>query len=473
VKRLFCVLLLLLSMAVLLPMTAFAQAGGPGTTIAHIVQPGETLFSIARRYGTTVDAITHVNGISDPRRIYVGQRLLIPATIEPPAAWVTHIVRPGETLQAIAGQYGAAWRTVALANRIVNPYLLGAGQVLQLPVNEERAIAGAIYAVQPGETLTGIAFRYGLSSQELAAANGLANPALLLPGQWLLIPGQRPAWMPTPFVSIDLSPLPVRQGQTVRIAVRTDRPVNLTGVLFDRPLRFAEEGGVYYALVGVHAFTEPGLYELTLTATDAEGEQAAVGVGLLVEEGAYGYERIDVPDSRSNLLDAALVVAERERMAEVQSTFSESRYWHGPLRQPVEAAISSYFGTRRSYEGGPYNSFHAGIDFNAGAGTAVRASADGVVVLAEPLTVRGNAIVIDHGWGLLTGYWHLSSIEVAVGQTVRAGDLIGRVGNTGLSTGAHLHWEVLVGGISVDGRQWLAPGYPWSDLDEAAGAATP
>lgn len=472
-KRLFCVLLVVLSMAAALPSAAHAQSGGPGTTIAHIVQPGETLFSIARSYGTTVDAITHVNGISDPRRIYVGQRLLIPATVEPPAAWVSHVVRPGETLQAIAGQYGTAWRTVALANRIVNPYLLAAGQVLQLPVEEQGTAAGAIHAVQPGETLTEIAWRYGLSSQELAAANRLANPALLVPGQWLLIPGQRPSWMPAPFESIELSPLPVQQGQTVRIAVRTDRPVSLTGALFDRPVRFVEEGGAYYALVGVHAFAEPGLYELTLTATDDGGSQAAVAVGLLVERGAYGYERIDVPDSRSNLLDATLIVAERERMAQAQSTFSESRYWHGPLRQPVEAAISSYFGTRRSYEGGPYNSFHAGVDFNAGAGTAVRASADGVVVLAEPLTVRGNAIVIDHGWGLLTGYWHLSSIDVAVGQAVRAGDVIGRVGNTGLSTGAHLHWEVFVGGISVDGRQWLAPSYPWSDLDEAAGAATP
>jgi murein DD-endopeptidase MepM/ murein hydrolase activator NlpD len=128
----------------------------------------------------------------------------------------------------------------------------------------------------------------------------------------------------------------------------------------------------------------------------------------------------------------------------------------------VEAAISSYYGTRRSYSGGPYNSFHGGVDFNAGMGTAVLAPADGVVVLADSLAVRGNAIVLDHGWGLLTGYWHLSSIDVVEGQEVQVGEMIGRVGNTGLSTGAHLHWEVWVGGISVDGRQWLSGGYPWA-----------
>ena len=93
------------------------------------------------------------------------------------------------------------------------------------------------------------------------------------------------------------------------------------------------------------------------------------------------------------------------------------------------------------------------------------APAAGTIVLAEPLTVRGNVVFIDHGWGLLTGYWHLSTIETEVGQQVAPGDLIGRVGNTGLSTGAHMHWEMWVGGISVDGLQWLDEFYPWSESE--------
>ncbi|HEC36002.1 MAG TPA: M23 family metallopeptidase [Anaerolineae bacterium] len=220
-------------------------------------------------------------------------------------------------------------------------------------------------------------------------------------------------------------------------------------------------------MAGVHAFTEPGLYELVLTATDGGGEQAVVSVGVVVEEGGYGYERIDVPPGRTNLLDPALIQAERERLAEVRYLFTPARRWHGPFLQPVEAAISSYFGTRRSYNGGPYNSYHAGVDFNAGMGAPVHAAADGTVVLAESLTVRGNAVVLDHGWGVLTGYWHLSNIEVTVGQELQAGDVIGRVGSTGLSTGAHLHWEVWVGGVSVDGLQWLGATYPWADPERA------
>jgi murein DD-endopeptidase MepM/ murein hydrolase activator NlpD len=69
--------------------------------------------------------------------------------------------------------------------------------------------------------------------------------------------------------------------------------------------------------------------------------------------------------------------------------------------------------------------------------------------------VRGNAILIDHGWGVVTGYWHLSRIDVTVGQRVTQGQPIGAIGNTGLSTGPHLHWEMWVNGTAVSALQWL------------------
>jgi murein DD-endopeptidase MepM/ murein hydrolase activator NlpD len=457
-------LLLVFAAVLVLPAPAAAQSGGPGQPMVHIVQRGETLFSIARRYGTTVDAITHANSIADPRQIFVGQRILISGSMGPSDSWSVHVVRPGETLEVVAGQYGLPWRTVALVNRVLNPHLLSAGQVLRLPVGEDGPRSGALHTVQPGETLAGISFHYGVGLWELATANAIANPALVLRGQRLLIPGERPAWMPAPFEAVEMEPLPVRQGQTVRVRVRTSEPVFLEGALFEHPLQFSAEDGIYSALAGVHAFAEPGLYELELVATNAAGEQATASAGVVVDEGGYGYERIDVPPSRTQLLDAELVAAEQARLEEVQNLFTPARRWQGSFLRPVEAAVSSYYGTRRSYEGGPYNSYHAGVDFNAGQGTPVHAPAAGTVVLAEPLTVRGNAVVLDHGWGVLTGYWHLSTIEAAAGQEVQVGDVIGKVGSTGLSTGSHLHWEFWVGGVSVDGLQWLSPAYPWPDL---------
>ncbi|MGB9871571.1 MAG: LysM peptidoglycan-binding domain-containing protein [Anaerolineae bacterium] len=451
---------------VVFPLPVRAQSGGPGETASsppfqeHVVAAGETLFSIARRYGTTVDAIAHANSIPDPRQIFVGQRLVIPGLLGPVDTWTAHIVRPGETLTGIARQYGLDWRTIALANHLVNPTLLTAGQVVRIPTGREVA-TGALHAVQPGETLLHVAFRYGVSFWDLLKANWTDRPPVALAGQWLLVPGARPTGMPSPFRKIDVSPIPARQGDTLTVIVHTEKPVALEGRLFDRAVPFAEENGVYYAYVGVHAFTEPGLYEMTLTAT-ADGETATVAVAVRVEDGGYGYERIDVPPSRAGLLDARVIAAERDRLAQARALFTPQRYWRGPFRLPVDGAISSYFGTRRSYNGGPYNSYHEGVDFDVGAGAPVYVPADGVVVLAEPLAVRGNAVVIDHGWGVLTGYWHLSRIEVSVGQSVRAGDVIGRVGNTGLSTGAHLHWDFWVGGVNVNGLRWAAADGPWA-----------
>jgi murein DD-endopeptidase MepM/ murein hydrolase activator NlpD len=85
----------------------------------------------------------------------------------------------------------------------------------------------------------------------------------------------------------------------------------------------------------------------------------------------------------------------------------------------------------------------------------VVAAAAGVVALAEPLAVRGNAVIIDHGAGVLSGYYHLDRIVVNAGQTVAQGELIGEVGSTGLSTGSHLHWELRVGGVAVLPSEWV------------------
>ena len=86
--------------------------------------------------------------------------------------------------------------------------------------------------------------------------------------------------------------------------------------------------------------------------------------------------------------------------------------------------------------------------------------ARGRVVFAGPLEIRGNATIIDHGWGIYTGYWHQSEIRVQVGEIVEEGQIIGLVGNTGRSAGAHLHWEIWAGGVQVEPYDWLIELFP-------------
>jgi len=450
-----------------------AQSGGPlpGTTV-HIVQQGETLFSIARQYGLTIDAITHANGIPDPRQIYAGQRLVIPDGREDVnvEGTVPYVVQAGDALASIARHYNTTWQTLVQVNRLLSPNVIHAGQVIQVPsppssppMGGKEGGRGVVYIVRSDDTLLRIALRHGVSPWTLTAISHVANPALIYPGQELVVPGEGPGLLPGPFASVEVQPLPVTQGTTMVVAVHMTEPVTLQGRLLGQEVRFAEEGGIYYGLVGVHVLTEPGLYELELTAVDGGGRSTVITTGVVVEAGRFGYERIDVSASRTSLLDPAVIARDRERLDAMRHIFTPERLWTVPLQRPCVGSISAYFGSHRSYNGGPYTSYHSGVDFRAPTGTPVRAPAAGTVVLAEPLALWGNAVVIDHGWSVLTGYGHLSTIEVQMGQQVAPGDLIGKVGNTGLSTGSHLHWETWVGGNSVNGLQWLEELYPWPE----------
>jgi murein DD-endopeptidase MepM/ murein hydrolase activator NlpD len=169
-------------------------------------------------------------------------------------------------------------------------------------------------------------------------------------------------------------------------------------------------------------------------------------------------------------VDPAITGPEDELWNSLPLAITPERYWDGvfalPSALPAQYCLdtgecwSSRFGNRRSYNGGPYNAFHTGLDIIGQVGADIFAPAPGEVVFAGPLTVRGNATMIDHGWGIYTGYMHQSEIFVETGQRVETGDLIGLVGATGRVDGPHLHWEVWVNGVRVDPLDWLLSPYP-------------
>jgi len=151
------------------------------------VQWGDTLYSIAARFGTTVEALVQLNNLSDPHRLQVGQRLIIPGTPSEPAR--EHIVQPGENLFRIALRYGTTVEAIAAANRIVNPSFIRVGQRLVIPaVGEAPAGCTKVHVVQPGENLYRIALRYGTTAWDIAVANHLPNMNLIYAGQRLCIP---------------------------------------------------------------------------------------------------------------------------------------------------------------------------------------------------------------------------------------------------------------------------------------------
>ena len=139
----------------------------------------------------------------------------------------------------------------------------------------------------------------------------------------------------------------------------------------------------------------------------------------------------------------------------VQRVRSPERLWDGYFREPTQGVLTSTFGLLRSYNGADPTDYHSGLDFAAPRGTDVVAANAGIVAWTGETERRGRGVIIDHGHGVFSSYWHLAVVDATPGTPVAPGTIIGRVGNTGLSTGSHLHWEITVYGVPVDPLPWL------------------
>jgi LysM repeat protein len=170
----------------------------PGTGAIHVVAPGETLYRISLRYNTSVAELVQLNQLADPALIRVGQQLLVqvgtgstassPASTPNPAG--AYQVQAGDSLASIARRFNTTVNALVVANNIVNPNLVYQGQTLVVVGTPSAGASVRVHVVQPGDTLTAIASRYGMTYWALAHANDLASPHLIWAGQQLVIPGQ-------------------------------------------------------------------------------------------------------------------------------------------------------------------------------------------------------------------------------------------------------------------------------------------
>lgn len=182
-----------------------------------------------------------------------------------------------------------------------------------------------------------------------------------------------------------------------------------------------------------------------------------VPLPITIVSADYPVETLSVEPSKVTPPPEALERIERER-AEAQAIyehFTPIRYWSKPFIQPLDTFITSEYGSARTYNG-TLKSYHGGVDFRARTPTPVLASNDGIVVLAEDRYYAGGTIIIDHGEGMYTCYFHLSRFEVNVGDQVKQGDTIALSGETGRITGPHLHFGMMVYGIQSDPLDLIA-----------------
>jgi len=465
------ILIVFLGLALLLPAQMVkAQAGSPPTGPTYIIQPGDSLSSIASRFGISLADLMAANNVTDANNISAGAQVIIPGLEGISGLLITEIIGYGDTLQSLSRRNQVPEGFLRKLNHITSPSELYAGVGLVLPQKENFTPLSHRLTLAQGESLLEAAVRENSDPWTLSQINGLGGNATVLVGDILYTQADStettpPNGMPSAFEKVTVTPLPITQGGTAVITIQTQPGVTLGGIFVDKPLHFFPlEGGNFVALQGIHAMLDPGPYPLKLEATLPDGTTQGFEQMVILQSGNYPNDPLLVVEPET--IDPAATEPELAQLIALTAPATPQKYWEGVFQNPsvFPDCFTSRYGNRRVFQGKgteqKINSFHSGLDFCGGLGLQITAPARGVVIFAGPLTVRGNATIIDHGWGIYSGFWHQSEIKVQVGQTVETGDVIGLVGKTGRVTGAHQHWEVWVNGIQVNPMNWLEKIYP-------------
>ncbi|MSR06547.1 MAG: M23 family metallopeptidase [Gemmatimonadetes bacterium] len=247
------------------------------------------------------------------------------------------------------------------------------------------------------------------------------------------------------------------QGSLVRLVAvadsgATDSILAIRGDLAGEPLHFERAGTRrLVAYGGVPADWQANLkFPLVVQyATHVD----TIRFEMPVYRAVFGSERLSVAPEFTEKPDSALQARIDHESRQIAVAWSRAhqtpRLWQGRFARPRTGRITSPFGTGREFNGIVQNR-HLGLDFDGSVGDSITASSDGIVVLVGDFYYSGRCVFVDHGAGFSTAYLHMSEVLVAAGDTVKQGQLIGRVGATGRVTGPHLHWIAKYGRISVN-----------------------
>ncbi len=431
----------------------------------YIVQSGDTLSSIALRFGVSLVDLEAANGITNPNIVSVGMPLVIPGLTGVSGYLTTVTVPFGETLNSLSRTNQVALDSLVAINHITSPYELYAGSNLVVPKLKIESTTLASRNLSAGQSLLELAVLTGSDPWTLKQMNALNGTWDAIPGDVLAIPTQEKTEKGSsisPLIKkVDLSPLPVIQGKTTLITITTTGPVSLGGSLAGHDLHFfLAAPNQYVSLQGLNALADPGTYPIILTGKTDSGESFSFGQMVLMKPGNYPQDPPLQVDPIT--LDPKVTKPEDDLVASITRPATPDKFWTEAFQLPIDQpiCIKSWFGDRRSYNGGPFIYYHTGLDYGVCSNLNIHAAAPGVVVYTGLLTVRGNATIINHGWGVYSAYYHQKEIKVNVGDVVKTGQLIGIIGATGRVNGPHLHFEIWVNGVQVEPQDWQSKVYP-------------
>jgi len=269
--------------------------------------------------------------------------------------------------------------------------------------------------------------------------------------------GDSPTDLPSIDPELRVDPTQIRQGETVLVRLSNVEAGAAWLTVDGATTVMVDEAGVWVGFVPVPPLSELGAYTVIVDLFDDGGSYVDTVLGeFSVVDAGVPIESITLVPGDEGLLAPELVAQDNTVRFVDHTAISGPRAWSGPWLSPLGGPDTGIFGALRSYNGAPASDWHHGHDIGAEAGAPISAPAAGTVVFAGELPVHGRGVILDHGSGVFSGYWHMSAIEADLGAVVAAGDLLGVVGSTGLAVGPHLHWEVIVHGRDVDPAQWLS-----------------
>lgn len=434
----------------------------------YVIQEGDFLSTIATHFSTTVDEILQINDIPNADSVLVGDRIKIPSLKGISGILSTENITIGDSIKNLSIRSGMSEESIIDVNRITSPSELYIGSTLMIIQNTNGNTYSGIDFFDENQTLIEKAILQKgnpLSYEKINQINGswdIAEKQLLFANvNKDLNPIVRSI---SPLIDIlEIKQLPLIQGETHVIHIKTPYTLSLSGKVGEQALQFfqdSSEPSDWYALFGIDAMQDTGLTIFAIHGTDQEGNVFDINQRIIIEAGRFTDEVVNGVDE-TTLEDYSNQIDNQTLAAIVQT--SPVKLWGTQLSYPVdEPCLASGFGSRRTYNDGSYKNYHTGVDFSvcSAENLNIYAAADGQVLFTGELPIHGIHTVIDHGWGVYSTYSHQSEVFVTVGQNVKRGDLIGKIGTTGRSVGPHLHWEVKINGIYVNPLTWLNTVFP-------------
>jgi len=290
--------------------------------------------------------------------------------------------------------------------------------------------------------------------------------AIMVSTLWLLV-GVPFAWPAAQL--LEGEPIEVFQGEIVELKLSGTGLTPVEAQLGKNKIRFyPAEDKNYAALVGIDLETKPGMVKVVVKGATKAGIIGDVQISVRVKTKSFQQESFSVAPQFDDLGPDLLerIRQEQQQLDRVFATFTPEQMWERPFIAPVSSDITSPFGYRRIINGTP-RAPHTGVDLRAPLGTQVLAANHGRIALTGDFFFSGKSVVLDHGGGLYTMYFHLSELKVDEGAEVSKGDVIGLSGMTGRVTGPHLHWGARINGARVDPFQLIEK---LRERDQSAGA---